>query len=379
VILKLMAQIARIPRPTGSDEQMQLFEKTIQYAKSTGRTSLRQKLEILLIEYCIDNRPQTPLDNIIKDLLREMKKLDDQLTSTEIYLLQSRLYFSNNNMSDSRTALTNARTAANKASVGQMLQAALDLQLGILHCEGQDFVNANSCFLECIESLGREEDRRNKLKQQHLATSVTTLSGRVSDTLVEFEKMETDFVLATLKQKQLEAVVYTLLCQIMSHEPDEVGRIMAKNPRAAAFKDHQIVKALFKIADAQKRREFRTFNETLSEFQDAIGEYRLLDKQVRLLYNDMIEKNLLQVIQPYAVVEIEHIAKLVGLPVSPVESYLSKMILDKTLAAILDHDKGQLEVLEVPKPDECYRTVLDTIESINDVVDSLYAKAAKLA
>ncbi|KAJ1913709.1 26S proteasome regulatory subunit rpn6 [Mycoemilia scoparia] len=400
ILLKLMSQVVRIPRkiasPSSSSEaaaayetepQLALLDKMIKEATQNGRTQLRQKLQIQLMDFCVVQKPQADLDDMIKNLLKEMKKLDDQLLSTEIFLLQSRLYFGVGNMSESRTSMTNARTAANQTGVPQILQADLDLQLGILHCESQDFANASSCFMESLEALAREEDRRRKVFNQHEAADNESQRqnndeghhSELEKAMVDFERMETEFLLAKIVQKQLESVVYLLLCKIMSHEPDQVNKVLEKNPRALPFKDHKIVQALIKISEAQKKREFKTFNETLAHFQLEIGEYRLLDKQVRLLYNDMIEKNLLQVLKPYSSVEIQHVANLVGLPISPVESYLSKMILDKTLSAILDHDKGQLQILDVGKADQSYSTVLETIENINGVVDSLYNKASKLA
>lgn len=40
----------------------------------------------------------------------------------------------------------------------------------------------------------------------------------------------------------------------------------------------------------------------------------LIAHHLVLLYNKMLEANLLKIIQPYSVVEIDHVAKLINLP-----------------------------------------------------------------
>lgn len=73
------------------------------------------------------------------DLMKELKKMDDKMMLLEINLLESRAYYCMKNFPKSRAALTTARTFANAIYVPPAVQAAIDLQSGILHCQDKDF------------------------------------------------------------------------------------------------------------------------------------------------------------------------------------------------------------------------------------------------
>jgi 26S proteasome regulatory subunit N6 len=73
------------------------------------------------------------------ELMKQFKKMDDKMMLLEINLLQSKAYYALKNYSKSRASLTTARTFANAIYVPPILQAALDMQSGRLHCQDKDF------------------------------------------------------------------------------------------------------------------------------------------------------------------------------------------------------------------------------------------------
>ena len=87
------------------------------------------------------------------------------------------------------------------------------------------------------------------------------------------------------------------------------------------------------------------------------------------LYDTLLEQNLLRIVEPYSVFEIEYIAQLVD------QGRGCLLIFDEPEA-----DVGILCLLVGPPCPECYsiqRTygaAIDTLEQVGKVVDSLYAK-----
>jgi len=92
----------------------------------------------------------------------------------------------------------------------------------------------------------------------------------------------------------------------------------------------------------------------------------------------LLEQNLVKVIEPFSRVEIEHIAKMVGLDTQPVERKLSQMILDKVIIGVLDQGAGCLIVYDEAERDQGYDAALETIEKLSNVVDVLYTNQASM-
>ena len=60
------------------------------------------------------------------------------------------------------------------------------------------------------------------------------------------------------------------------------------------------------------------------------------------LYDTLLEQNLLRIVEPYSVVELEYVAQQVKQERQSVEIKLSQMILDKVLDGVLDQGRGCL-------------------------------------
>merc|ERR1719369_2491770 len=132
--------------------EVQLCKECIQWATEEKRTFLRQSLEARLIALYYDTERYTDSLALISQLLKELKKLDDKNLLVEVQLLESKTYHALSNLPKARAALTSARTTANGIYTPPKLQAALDLQSGVLHAaEEKDFKTAFSYFYEAFE------------------------------------------------------------------------------------------------------------------------------------------------------------------------------------------------------------------------------------
>jgi 26S proteasome regulatory subunit N6 len=82
------------------------------------------------------------------------------------------------------------------------------------------------------------------------------------------------------------------------------------------------------IAQAAKIRSLDLFQKAVDQNALILKSDDLIAHHLEILYENMLESNLLKIIHPYSCVEIIHIAKMIALPVPVVEKKLSQMILD---------------------------------------------------
>lgn len=317
-------------------QEVQLCQNCIEWAKEEKRTFLRHSLEIRLVALYYDTKRYSEGLQLISELLKEMKKMDDKSLLVEIQLLESKTYYALSNLQKARAALTSARTTANAIYCPPKMQAELDLQSGILHAaDERDFKTAFSYFYEAFEGYSSIEH-----------------------------------------PKAVIALKYMLLSKIMLHEASDVPAIcIAKNTLNYSGID---VEAMKSVAEASKRRSLAYFQEALKKYEQQLVGDPIIRSHLNTLYDDMLEQNLCRIIEPYSRVQVAHIAQIIKLPQDSIEKKLSQMILDKKFDGILDQELGVLIIFENNEVDKTYESALETIQHMGKVVDSLYQKAKKL-
>jgi len=315
--------------------EVELCSECIEWAMQEKRTFLRQALEARLVGLYLDTKDYTKALQIGSKLLKELKKLDDKALLVEVQLLESKVYHKLSNVPKSRAALTSARTTANGIYCPPKLQASLDQQSGILHAEEKDFKTAYSYFYEAFEG---------------------------------FDSID--------NPKAVSALKYMLLCKIMLNSPDDVQSIIS-GKLALRYSGSQLV-AMKSIANASHNRSLSEFQQALNTFKQELTEDPIIRTHLDALYDNLLEQNLSRIIEPFARVQIEHVAKLIDLPLNVVEKKLSQMILDKKLHGILDQGSGVLVVFDETPVDKTYENTLELVHEMGKVVDALYNKAKKL-
>ncbi|NXK18834.1 PSD11 ATPase, partial [Arenaria interpres] len=331
-------------------QEVDLCLECIEWAKSEKRTFLRQALEARLVSLYFDTKryqEALQLEQVTKvlshsspllgsQLLRELKKMDDKALLVEVQLLESKTYHALSNLPKARAALTSARTTANAIYCPPKLQAALDMQSGIIHAaEEKDWKTAYSYFYEAFEGYDSIDN-----------------------------------------PKAITALKYMLLCKIMLNIPEDVQALVS-GKLALRYAGRQ-TEALKCVAQASKNRSLADFEKALTDYKVELRDDPIINTHLAKLYDNLLEQNLIRVIEPFSRVQIEHISSLIKLSKAEVERKLSQMILDKKFHGILDQGEGVLIIFDEPPVDKTYEAALETIQNMSKVVDSLYNKAKKL-
>ncbi|TAQ90143.1 hypothetical protein B7494_g1560 [Chlorociboria aeruginascens] len=322
--------------PDTTDTQIAVTKECIEWAKSERRGFLRQNLETRLVTLYMVKQSYIEALTLINSLLKELKRLDDKLVLVEVQLLESRVYHALGNTAKGRAALTSARTSAASVYTPPLLQAGLDMQSGKLHAEDKDFNTSFSYFIEALDGYHTQDE----------------------------------------PEKATAALQYMLLCKIMLNLADDVNQLMtSKQAVKYAGKNLEAMKA---VARAHSNRSLEEYERALGDYRHELGSDPFIRNHLRRLYDAMLEQNLIKVIEPFSRVEIEHIAKMVGLDMQQVERKLSQMILDKVIIGVLDQGAGCLIIYDETERDEGYDAALDTIEKLSSVVDVLYTNQASM-
>ncbi|KAK4115698.1 PCI-domain-containing protein [Canariomyces notabilis] len=322
--------------PNSLDIQISVTKSCIEWATSERRSFLRQNLETRLVALYMAKQSYYDALTLINGLLRELKRMDDKLVLVEVQLLESRVYHALGNIAKARAALTSARTSAASVYTPPLLQANLDMQSGMLHAEDKDFQTAFSYFIEALDGYHTQDE-------------------------------------PTRAQAALQ---YMLLCKIMLNLVDDVNQLMTS--KQALKYAGQSLEAMKAIARAHANRSLEEYERALAAYKYELGSDAFIRNHLRRLYDAMLEQNLIKVIEPFSRVEIDHIAKMVGLDTQQVERKLSQMILDKVIIGVLDQGAGCLIIYDETHRDEAYDAALATIEKLSSVVDVLYTNQASL-
>ncbi|EQC36815.1 26S proteasome regulatory subunit N6 [Saprolegnia diclina VS20] len=335
-IIDMVSKVETLDHQKSLQFQADLCVDSIAWCNLEKHTFLRQRIQARLASILFEQaKYQTALD-LITDLLREIKKLDDKQLLVEIHLVESKLFHALRNVPKAKAALTAARSIANSIYIVPKMQANIDHMSGILHAEERDYKTAYSYFFEAFEALA------------------------------PIDKTE---ALACLK--------YMLLSKIANgHSADVPVIVNGKNAIKFSGIDVEALKA---IAKAHDKRSLELFQAATSQYAAQLVQDPLIKHHLGLLYENLLESNLIKIIQPYSCVEISHVATLIKLPLPQVETKLSQMILDHKFHGILDQGRGQLIVYESATEDKTYAAGLGVIQNVGNVVGTLFRRADKLS
>jgi len=317
------------------DLVMKSTKECIEWAVANHQALLRQRLQLRLSSLLLNAHDLDKALEQISQLLYELRKLDDKPLLVEALLVESAIQRAMNNLPKAKAALTAARTNANAIYCPQKLQGELDLQSGIVNTDERDYKTAFSYFFEAAEGFQACSDNRAQ-----------------------------------------QAFTYMLLTKIMSQLYDDIPAVLSAKS-AQTFVGNRSVIAMQAISKACKERALHAFMDARETYKDVLQD-AFIQSHLDVRHNALLEENLQRIIEPFSCVEISHIASLIELPLDVVERRLSQMILDKKIDGILDQGAGTLIIFDRPPQTETNRYILETIASLNNVVDRLHDKAVNM-
>jgi 26S proteasome regulatory subunit N6 len=337
------ARIAKIIRmlydklltiPGGLDAGLAIGLEIVEWCIKEKRTFLKHRIQTKLGGVYLDLGKFQEALKIIEVVLYEVRKLEDMLLLVDIHLVETKVFIALENVGKAKASLTAVKTAATTVNLHPSVQAEIDTLSGYIAAEEKDYSTGFSFFYEAFQGLMNLKDPRAK-----------------------------------------NLLLYMVMCKILIKANDDVFSIL--NSKIGVQHQSPQTEALKAIASASKNKSVVEFEKCISVYQKELSD-PLIKTHITRLYTQLLEDNIKKIIEPYSRVEIDYVAKLIGLPYDKVLTKLSEMILDKKIPATLDQGRGCLVIFDEPPLDKTFGESLKIIGNLDKVVDSLYEKTHKL-
>ncbi|KAL7715952.1 Proteasome regulatory subunit [Entamoeba marina] len=314
-----------------------ICEQTIEWAKQSNRSFLRQKLEQrLALYYFLGNQHSRAL-TLVTDLIKNAKKMDDKLLSVELQLLEAKIHRKVKNITKARGAMTGARVDANSIYIPPTLQGELDLLSGFLNGEEKDYITAASYFYEAFENYHS----------------------------------------LSLKEQTISSLKYLILMKLMQKKVPDIDSVL-NTKNAINYSDDIEIVAIKEVSKAFTERSLELYGEISKKYPNELFGDEFVKENLVELYHALVEENIARVLEPFSHVELFHVAQLVGMDVSAVEKIISIMILEEKINGIIDQNNGVLIIFEEITSNKILSSGLELLGELDKAIDSLNDKALKV-
>ena len=315
------------------DDIIKVCEDITNFCDKTNNISMKSKIQTRLAEVYYIHEHYAKALEICNKVIFDLKRYEDNLGLIQLLLLESKIHYATNGISKAKATLTSVKTLITKVYVEPKLQANIDMHAGILAAYEKDFNLAFSYFFEAFDVYNIPNKKR--------------------------------------KNKGLRAFQFMILSKILGDHLDEVNNVvLSKQGKDYYGKE---VEALRSIEAAIREKSIKLLKENIEKnkeyFTDPIIRFHIDN-----LHNDLMEKNLIKIIKHYSVVEIDFVAKCIGLSYQDVLNKLRQMILDKKINGILDQGKGSLIIYDVETSNPYLDKSIETFKNLEKVVEALDKK-----
>ena len=328
---KLIAKLKK--RKDLLNDIVNIAEEITKFCDETNNISMKSKIQTRLAEvYYIHENYSKALD-ICNKVIFDLKRYEDNLGLIQLLLLESKIYYATNGISKAKASLTSVKTLITKVYVEPKLQANIDMHAGILAAYEKDFNLAYSYFFEAFDVYNIPSKKR--------------------------------------RNKGLRAFEYMILCKIVGGHIEEVNNVVLSKQGKDYYGPE--VEALRSIESAVKEKSIKLLEDNIAKNKKYFTD-RVINYHISNLHNDLLEKNLIKIIKPYSVVEIDFVAKTIGLNYQDVLNRLRQMILDKKINGILDQGKGSLIIYDVDSANPYLDKSIETFKNLEKVVEEIDKK-----
>ena len=310
-----------------------LCNEIIQFCIDTNNISMKNRIQTRLAEIYFINNHYTNALELCNKIVFDLKRYEDNLGLIQLLLLESKIHYSTKGISKAKAALTSVKTLVTKVYIEPKLQANIDMHAGILAAHEKDFNLAYSYFFESFDVYNIPTQKK--------------------------------------KNKAMKAFQYMILSKIVGGHIEEVNNIvLSKQGRDYYGKE---IEALRSVESAVKEKSIKLLKENIEKYKEYFSD-PVIEFHLSNLNNELLEKNLIKIIKPYSVVEIDFVSKSIGLSYMDVLNKLRQMILDKKINGILDQGKGSLILYDSIPSNPYLDKSLETFKNLEKVVEALDKK-----
>ena len=283
-----------------------ICQELIKFCEDTNNTSMKNRIQTRLAEIYYINGYNHEALNIVSKTLVDLKKYEDNLGLIIVQLIESKIHYANKGITKAKAALTSVKTLCTKIYIEPRLQASIDMHAGVLAAHEKDYNLAYSYFYESFDVYNLHTVKKTN--------------------------------------KALKCLQNMIICKIMNGNIEDVNAIIFSKSAQKYFGKE--VEALKSIEEAVKARSVSLLKTNVEKYNQVLSKDPFIVYNLNLLHNELLEKNLIKIIQPYSVVEISFITDSIGLQLTEILNKLSQMILDKKINGILDQGRGSLIIYD---------------------------------
>ena len=326
------------PFPSPIPDQYENFSKFIlEWSISSKISFLQSKAELKLAEILGQRNQLRDAVKYVESVIKDARVIDDKHLLVEAHLLETKLQFEMENIPKAKSALTACRANSNSVFCSTLLIAEIETTAGMIHIFENDYKIAYSYFYEGFEMF-----HQNKKSE-----------------------------------RALQNFQYIVLTKIMSGLDDEADNLF-KGRFGVLYGEKGFSPIMLKILEANKKKSLVKLEEILANHGDDIKGNAIINSQITLLYENLLEKNILKLTKPYTKVQLSYLSMKLGVNVLRIEKKISEMILDEKLKGTLDQGIGNLILFREEDLDPMYENSLNILTNMESVVEVLFEKTKKL-